>query len=239
MSLSTRRAGQRKIAHGYVGAKPQQRRYTAPGGLSLIILGASILACSPESLEGTVEPWEEPTGGNVSSDATTAPGITNTLAPTATGEASSALNGTSAPVTTSGETQTSVSTIDQTTSSAPEPTCTTPEPGRSPLRRLTRFEYSNTLESLLTDTSDAGQDLPAELLGNGFGNDADDQPASAFLIEQYSNVAIDVVGRVENATWANYDACVDAAAPNEQECARSFVGNLRAPRIDDHLTTRK
>jgi len=45
--------------------------------------------------------------------------------------------------------------------------------GRAPLRRLTRFEYNNTVTDLFGDTTNPGNLLPPEELGNGFGNDAD------------------------------------------------------------------
>ncbi|HEX7452634.1 MAG TPA: DUF1587 domain-containing protein, partial [Polyangiaceae bacterium] len=45
--------------------------------------------------------------------------------------------------------------------------CTTgPAPGPAPIRRLTRFELNNTLRDLLGDTSNAANQLPAELIGN-------------------------------------------------------------------------
>src|SRR5262245_19350047 len=52
------------------------------------------------------------------------------------------------------------------------PACTT---SRAPLRRLTRFEYDNTVRDLLGDTTSPARSLPSEELGNGFGNDADTQ----------------------------------------------------------------
>src|SRR5476651_2087992 len=50
--------------------------------------------------------------------------------------------------------------------------CDMPSPGDSPIRRLTRFEYSNTVRDLLGDTTRAGDLLPPEQKGNGFSNDA-------------------------------------------------------------------
>lgn len=67
--------------------------------------------------------------------------------------------------------------------------CSTPQPNRAPIRRLTRFEYNSTVASLLGDTTLPANSLPAELLGNGFGNDADEQPVSSFLVEQYATIA--------------------------------------------------
>ena len=50
--------------------------------------------------------------------------------------------------------------------------CEEIQPGRAPLRRLTRFEYNNTVADLLESAvSEPANALPPELLGNGFGND--------------------------------------------------------------------
>lgn len=107
---------------------------------------------------------------------------------------------------------------------AVDTSCESPSPGRSPLRRLTRFEYSNTVEALLGDTSQPGLNLPAELLGNGFGNDADNQPSSSFLIEQYANLAADLAARLTTSEIASrYDACIAAGPADEDACARSFI----------------
>lgn len=81
------------------------------------------------------------------------------------------------------------------------------------------------MNTLLGDTTFPANSLPAELLGNGFGNDADDQPVSAFLVEQYSRIASDVALR---ATAPDRIASVvpcygTAQAETEEACARSFI----------------
>jgi hypothetical protein len=68
-------------------------------------------------------------------------------------------------------------------------------PGRAPIRRLTRFEYNNTVRDLLGDDSEPANAFPSEELGNGFGNDADAQPVSSFLAESYNSVAEQVALR--------------------------------------------
>src|SRR4051812_29943237 len=45
-------------------------------------------------------------------------------------------------------------------------------PGPSPLRRLTRSEYDNTVRDLLGDTSHVGRDFPQEERALGFDNNA-------------------------------------------------------------------
>jgi hypothetical protein len=60
---------------------------------------------------------------------------------------------------------------------------------RAPMRRLTRFEYNNTVRDLLQDKSLPANAFPSEESGNGFGNDADAQAVVAALAEQYVTVS--------------------------------------------------
>ena len=55
--------------------------------------------------------------------------------------------------------------------------CNSIAPGRSPMRRLTTYEYNNTIRDLLGDTTNPGSALPAQVDSkqNPFGNDADEQ----------------------------------------------------------------
>ena len=102
-------------------------------------------------------------------------------------------------------------------------------PGRAPLRRLTKVEYSNTVRDLLGDTTQAAYALPAELSGNGFGNDAEQQPVPQVLAEGYEAVAADVAGRATGtpAALAVLDACAsNVTTSNEQACARTIVEKL-------------
>src|SRR6185503_1953091 len=66
------------------------------------------------------------------------------------------------------------------------------EPGASPLRRLTRAEYDNTVHDLLGDDTAPGQRFPNEEIGLGFANNADSQSVSGLLIEAYESAAIDL-----------------------------------------------
>src|SRR5262245_24290261 len=67
--------------------------------------------------------------------------------------------------------------------------CQAPEPGPSPLRRLTRREYNNTVRDLLGDTTRPAEAFPAEEDTNGFGNDAAAQRSSGLLAEGYFDAA--------------------------------------------------
>ncbi len=104
--------------------------------------------------------------------------------------------------------------------------------GRAPLRRLTRFEFNNTVRDLLDDDTSPADALPSEQRGNGFGNDADAQGVSSLLAEQYSNVAEDIAERATESSdkLAALAPCtgeaMDAAA--EDACAFSFIESFAA-----------
>lgn len=121
-------------------------------------------------------------------------------------------------------------TSEVTISTPPDPyaglDCATPNPGRAPLRRLTRFEYNNTVRELLGDDTRPANSLPAELLGNGFGNDADEQPSSSFLVEQYGVIAAQIAERATASTdsMTRLDPCLASASEaDENTCARTFL----------------
>lgn len=98
-------------------------------------------------------------------------------------------------------------------------------PGRAPLRRMTRFEYSNTVRQLLGDATNPGNGLPPEELGNGFGNSADAQSVSSPLAKAFLTVASDVAERATApASLATLVPCAaTATAANQDACARTFI----------------
>ncbi|MEM9192853.1 MAG: DUF1592 domain-containing protein [Myxococcota bacterium] len=112
----------------------------------------------------------------------------------------------------------------------PQPGIT--EPGsenlRAPLRRLTRAEFNNTVRDLFGDETSPGDALPADELGNGFGNDADALSVSILLVEQYATVAEGIAERASTpaklAEWS--DCALSVAADTEEECARSILAAL-------------
>ena len=104
---------------------------------------------------------------------------------------------------------------------------------RAPLRRLTRFEYSNTVRDLLGDDSMPGNGLPSEEIGNGFGNDANAQSVSSLLAEQYALVAEEVAVRATSTPdkLAALAPCaagiIDGAdAGTESACVHELVERL-------------
>jgi hypothetical protein len=106
-------------------------------------------------------------------------------------------------------------------------TCNAPSPGASPIRRLTRFEFNNTLRDLLFDTSRAGDTLPAELKGNGFNNDAAALTTSRVLVDGYYSVALKLAKQVtsDTATLAKLSPC-EVATQGEEACAKAFIADF-------------
>jgi hypothetical protein len=105
-------------------------------------------------------------------------------------------------------------------------------PGPSTVRRLTRFEYNNTVRDLLGDTTAPADALPAEDLGNGFGNDSGSQAVSSLLAEQYARLAEQIAARATGTAAALGSLAPCAAtvtAATEETCARSLIEGL-APR---------
>jgi hypothetical protein len=106
-------------------------------------------------------------------------------------------------------------------------------PGRAPIRRLTRFEYNNTVRDLFGDDTEPANAFPSEELGNGFGNDADAQAVSSFLAESYSTVAEQVALRAtaSPAALAKLEPCAGDVttttdAATELACARATIERL-------------
>jgi hypothetical protein len=65
------------------------------------------------------------------------------------------------------------------------PGCQAIAPGPSPLRRLTRFEYDNTVRDLLGDRTRPGHDFPVEERALGFDNGAESRSVSSLLADRY------------------------------------------------------
>jgi hypothetical protein len=99
-------------------------------------------------------------------------------------------------------------------------------PPATPLLRLTRFEYNNTIRDLLGDTTSPANALPAEELGNGFGNDAAGQSVSTLLAEQYASVAESIAARATQnaAALGKLAPCgMAVSAAGEESCARTII----------------
>ena len=113
------------------------------------------------------------------------------------------------------------------------------DPGSSPIRRMTRLEYDNTVRDLLGDTSRPAQVFPPDEQGPvGFDNNATNLKVSPVLAEQYMKVAEGIARRAtENmATLLPCDPATD-----EDGCAQSFIESwgqraFRRPLDADEVT---
>ncbi len=92
----------------------------------------------------------------------------------------------------------------------------------TPLRRLTRFEYNNTVRDLLGDTTHPANVLPPEEEVQGFNNQAAALTVSDLLVEQYMKVAESVSERATQNLGELIPYC-DAVTDGEASCASEFI----------------
>ena len=111
------------------------------------------------------------------------------------------------------------------------------EPGASPLRRLNRNEYNNTVYQLLGDATRPANDFTPDEESNGFSNQAAAQTVSALLAEQYETAA-------EQLALDNVDELLELApacsGTNESECdaqALTFIDVFGAKAFRRPLTS--
>ena len=95
----------------------------------------------------------------------------------------------------------------------------------TPIRRLTRFEYNNTVRDLLGDTTNPADVLPPEEEVAGFNNQAAALTSSNLLIEQYMKVAEGVGTRAVLDMNALLPEC-DPGLDGSDACALSFIGDF-------------
>ena len=117
-------------------------------------------------------------------------------------------------------------TVPEATPVAMVPGCTTLSPGPSPLRRLTRFEYNNTVADLLGDTTAPASRFPPEEQALGFDNDTTVLRVPILLAESYVTAAQEVTERAlaNVAAVTGCDPAVLAGdAAGEQACATTFI----------------
>lgn len=108
--------------------------------------------------------------------------------------------------------------------------CQTPAGGPSPLRRLTRVEYLNTLRDLLGTADVPAVVLAPDSVALGFDNIASVQSVSQLLAEQYETAAATVAADAVRTLPALLKC--DVAAMGEDPCVRRFIADfgLRAYR---------
>jgi hypothetical protein len=96
------------------------------------------------------------------------------------------------------------------------------EPGRSPIRRLTRLEIDNAVRDLLADNSKPARSFVPEEESLGFDNNADALGMSGLLAEQVMEAAEKIAATAVTKLATIAPAC-DTAKEGEATCARRFV----------------
>ncbi len=109
-------------------------------------------------------------------------------------------------------------------------------PGPAPARRLTRWEYNNTVRDLLGDATRPADAFPADEEAYGFSNNAVALTTSPTLVQSYMLAA---EGLAERAT-ADLASLLPCDAAAGEACARQFVASFgrrafRRPLADDEV----
>jgi hypothetical protein len=99
--------------------------------------------------------------------------------------------------------------------------CVTREAFRSPLRRLTRVEYNNTVRDLLGDPSAPADRFPPDEISGGFANNAGVLTVSPLLAEKYQDAA-EALAATAVKDLAKLVGC-DPVRMGEEPCARQFI----------------
>jgi hypothetical protein len=102
--------------------------------------------------------------------------------------------------------------------------CKASAPGASPIRRLTRFEYTNTVRDLLGVTDSPSQAFAPDAHTLGFDDIASAQTVSQLQVEQYEDAA----ARLANQAVQNLPTLLkcDPMAMGEDTCARKFIADF-------------
>jgi len=93
---------------------------------------------------------------------------------------------------------------------------------RTPLRRLTRTEYTNTVRDLLDVDVTAAADLPADEVTNGFDNNAAVLTVSSLHAEKYVLVS-EALAKLAVKNLSTLTAGCDPATKGEDACALAFA----------------
>lgn len=110
------------------------------------------------------------------------------------------------------------------------------KPGSSPIRRLNRFEYNNTVRDLLGDDSNPAAEFNKDEEALGFENNASALTVSSATAEKYMLVAEGISDRATNPITKNVTC--DPSVVGETECANEFIESFgrrafRRPLQDD------
>ncbi len=98
----------------------------------------------------------------------------------------------------------------------------------SPLRRLTREEYNNTVRDLLGNATRPADQFVAEAEQNGFTNGAASGLLSAAIVEDFESAA-NALAKVAVGNLPPLLGC-DPASSGEEACATDFIGRFHPRR---------
>jgi hypothetical protein len=104
--------------------------------------------------------------------------------------------------------------------------CLTVDPGPSPIRRMTRFEYNNTVRDLLGDKTLPAADFGAEEEALGFNNNAANLVTSSTLAEKYMLAAEGISSRATEKL-SRILPC-EPELIGDEPCARQFIDHFGA-----------
>jgi hypothetical protein len=100
-------------------------------------------------------------------------------------------------------------------------------PGASPIRRLSRSEYNNTVADLLGDTTGPANGFTAEEVALGYTNNADVQTVSDLLEEQYETAAVALAKTaIPVGSQSKVLGCDAHGAAGADACAHSFIDSF-------------
>jgi len=93
---------------------------------------------------------------------------------------------------------------------------------RTPLRRLTRTEYTNSVRDLLNVDVSATADLPADEVTNGYDNNAGVLTVSSLHAEKYVLIS-ETLAKLAVQNLSALTASCDTATKGEDACAQAFA----------------
>ncbi len=99
--------------------------------------------------------------------------------------------------------------------------CTTTELEPTPLRRLTKFEYANTVRDLLKVDPSPTSDMPADEVSNGYDNDSGVLTVSSLHAEKYVLVS-ETLAHTAVQNLSALTTC-DTTKMGEDACAQAFA----------------
>lgn len=101
--------------------------------------------------------------------------------------------------------------------------CKTTSPGPSPLRRLTRAEYNNTVRDLLGVTDGPANGFVPDSPVLGFDNSAEGQTAQPLLVEQYDDAAARIAATAVVDLPKLMKCAPATTVGGEDACAKKFM----------------